>query len=74
MGVPYRAKLRFYSSYTGEFIQEIESDAETGEYEVSFYNNSHIDILVFDPNDLSVRYRAYGPVTPSEFDDLPINI
>jgi hypothetical protein len=74
MGVPYQAKLRFYSSYTGEFIQETESDVNTGEYEVTFYNNSHIDILVFDPNDLSVRYRAYGPVTPSEFDDLPINI
>lgn len=74
MGVPYQAKLRFYSSYTGEFIQETQSDADTGEYEVSFYNNSNVDILVFDPNDLSVRYRAYGPVKPSEFEDLPINI
>lgn len=74
LGVPYRAKLRFYSSYTGEFIQEVESDPDTGEYEVQFYNNSNIDILVFDPNDLSVRYRAYGPVKPSEFDDLPIII
>lgn len=52
----------------------MESDPNTGEYEASFYNNSYVDILVFDPNDLSVRYRAYGPVSPSEFDDLPINI
>ena len=74
LGVPYRAKLRFYSSYTGELIKEMESDPNTGEYEASFYNNSYVDILVFDPNDLSVRYRAYGPVSPSEFDDLPINI
>lgn len=74
LGVPYQAKLRFYSSYTGELIKEMESDANTGEYEATFYNNSHIDILVFDPNDLSVRYRAYGPVTPSEFTDLPINV
>lgn len=74
LGVPYRARLRFYSSYTGEFIQELDSDVQTGEYMATFYNNSHIDILVFDPYDLSVRYRAYGPVTPSEFDDLPINI
>jgi hypothetical protein len=74
LGVPYQAKLRFYSSYTGELIKEMESDANTGEYEATFYNNSHVDILVFDPNDLSVRYRAYGPVVPSEFDDLPINI
>lgn len=74
LGVPYRARLRFYSSYTGQFIQELDSDINTGEYMATFYNNSHIDILVFDPYDLSVRYRAYGPVTPSEFDDLPINI
>jgi len=74
LGVPYRAKLRFYSSYTGELIKELESDPNTGEYEATFYNNSHIDILVFDPNDLSVRYRAYGPVIPSEYDDLPISI
>lgn len=74
LGVPYQAKLRFYSSHTGELIKEMESDANTGEYEATFYNNSHVDILVFDPNDLSVRYRAYGPVSPSEFDDLPINI
>ncbi len=74
LGVPYQAKLRFYSSHTGELIKEMNSDANTGEYEATFYTNSHIDILVFDPNDLSVRYRAYGPVTPSEFDDLPISL
>lgn len=74
LGVPYQARLRFYSSYTGELIKELDSDANTGEYIATFYNNSHIDILVSDPNDLSVRYRAYGPITPSEYDDLPLNL
>ena len=74
LGVPYQATLRFYRSYTGEFLQEVMSDPNSGEYEAVFYNNSNIDILVFSKADLSVRYRAYGPVTPAEFVDLPINI
>lgn len=74
LGVPYQATLRFYNSYTGAFVQELISDPNTGEYEAVFYNNSNIDILVFSESDLSVRYRAYGPVTPSEFIDLPVNL
>jgi hypothetical protein len=74
LGVPYQATLRFYNSYTGAFIQELISDPNTGEYEAIFYNNANIDILVFSASDLSVRYRAYGPVTPSEFIDLPVNL
>jgi hypothetical protein len=74
LGVPYQAVLRFYKSSTGALIQELTSDPNTGEYEAVFYNNSNVDIFVFSPFDLSVRYRTYGPVTPSEFIDLPINI
>lgn len=74
LGVPYQATLRFYNSYTGAFVQELTSDPNTGEYEAIFYNNSNIDILVFSESDLSVRYRAYGPVTPGEFIDLPVNL
>lgn len=74
LGVPYRATLRFYNSYTGALVQEQFSDPNTGEYQAVFYNNANIDILVFSASDLSVRYRAYGPVTPSEFLDLPVNI
>lgn len=73
LGVPYQATLRFYNSNTGAFIQELTSDPNSGEYEGIFYNNANVDILVFS-NDKSVRYRAYGPVTPSEFIDLPVNL
>lgn len=74
LGVPYQATLRFFSSYTGEFLQEVTSDPNTGEYRAVFYNNSNVDILVFSKGDRSVRYRAYGPVTPSSFLDYPVNI
>lgn len=74
LGAPYQATLRFYNSTTGALIQELQSDAITGEYEAIFPNNSTVDILVFSKSDLSVRYRAYGPVVPSEFVDLPINV
>jgi hypothetical protein len=72
LGVPYQAILRFYDHHTGELIQQKQSDPITGEYEAYFFNDKFIDILVFDAFDLSVRYRAYGPVTPSQIDDLPI--
>jgi hypothetical protein len=74
LGNPWKALLRFYRSATGEFLQEIESSSQTGNYIASFYDNSNVDILVFDPNDLSIRYRAYGPVSPSEIIDLPIQV
>jgi hypothetical protein len=74
LGVAYQATLRFYLSASGEFLFEMQSDPQTGEYYAEFPNNAHIDILVFSPGDLSVRYRAYGPVTPAEFDDYPINL
>lgn len=74
MGVPYQAVLRFYSHQTGKLIQELQSDPETGEYIAYFYNNNTIDILVFDKNDISVRYRAYGPITPSTISDFPVLI
>lgn len=73
-GIPYQAKLRFYNSLTGQLIQEMLSDENTGEYMAIFYNNARIDLLVFNPDDLSIRYRAYGPIQPSEYDDIPINL
>lgn len=73
-GVPFQATLRFYQSSTGELIQELLSDPDTGEYVATFYNNSTVDLLVFDKSDKSVRYRAYGPITPSELIDVPIII
>jgi hypothetical protein len=71
-GVPTKATIRVYKNYTGELIRELESDNETGNYELSLLNNSKIDLLVFNKNDRSVRYRAYGPITPSEYDDIAI--
>jgi hypothetical protein len=71
-GVPTKATIRVFKHSTGELISEIESDANTGNYSLSLLNNSKIDLMVFNKNDRSVRYRAYGPITPSEYEDLPI--
>lgn len=73
-GNPVQATLRFYYSNTGELIKEIDSDLETGEYRIELYNNRNVDILVFDKYNKNVRYRAYGPVAPSGYEDFPITL
>lgn len=70
-GVPTKATIRVYNNFTGKLISEIESDPNTGNYALSLLNNSKIDLMVFNKYDRSVRYRAYGPITPSEYEDLP---
>lgn len=71
-GVPTRATIRVFKNFTGELLAELESDTSTGNYLLTLLNNSKIDLMVFNKNDRSVRYRAYGPITPSEYEDLPI--
>lgn len=73
-GNPIAATLRFYYSNTGEYIKEIFSDPETGEYRLELYSNRNVDIMVFDKYNKNVRYRAYGPVAPAGFEDFPITI
>lgn len=73
-GIPTRATIRVYLNRTGELVKELESDPLTGEYAMSLLNNSKIDLMVFNKNDSTVRYRAYGPITPSEYSDTPILI
>lgn len=71
-GVPTKATIRAYNNFTGQLIAELESDENTGNYALSLLNNSKIDLMVFNKHDRSVRYRAYGPITPSEYEDLPV--
>lgn len=72
LGIPYDATIRFYKSNSGEFVGETTSDLNTGEYLYYFPTNERIDMLVFDKKDITVRYRAYGPITPSTMEDVPI--
>lgn len=72
-GNPIAATLRFYYSNTGEFVKEIDSDPETGEYRIELYSNRSVDIMVFDKYNKNVRYRAFGPVAPAGFEDFPVS-
>ena len=73
-GVPAQAIIRVYYSNTGEYVGEYESDAQTGEYHITLYTNANVDLLVYDKYNKNVRYRAFGPVAPSGYDDFPITI
>lgn len=70
-GVPYRANVRIYRHQNGELISEVQSDASDGNYIIELFDNSLIDLMVLNIQDKNVRYRAYGPITPAEHEDLP---
>lgn len=70
-GVPYRANVRFYSHVSGALIQEIFSNQSDGEYLGELHDNRRVDIVVMNSQDPTIRYRVYGPVVPSEYEDAP---
>jgi len=70
-GVPYQANVRVYNHESGELIKTIQSNQSDGNYLIDLYDNSLIDLMVLNTQDRNVRYRAYGPITPAEYEDLP---
>lgn len=73
-GNPHPATIRCYYNHNGELIGEYEADELTGEYAIALPTNANVDILVFDKYNKTIRYRAYGPVAPSGYEDLPITL
>lgn len=71
-GVPYRANVRVYRHSDGILLQEILSDPNDGSYNIHLVDNRMIDLLVINMQDRNVRYRAYGPILPSNIEDLPV--
>ena len=70
-GAPASATVRIYNHRTGELMCEQQSDGETGVYNISLFDNSAVDVVVFDRDNMTVKLRAYGPIVPYEFDDNP---
>lgn len=68
--LPYAANLRLYRHSTGEKIQEIVSDAGTGDYLFKLLDGGLVDLVALNMQDSNVRYRVYGPITPSQYPDL----
>lgn len=52
-------------------VQEIFSDPNDGEYLAELFDNRLIDMMVLNSQDPTIRYRVYGPVSPSEYEDAP---
>ena len=63
-GRPMRAKVRAYNHVTGELINEVWSDEETGAYVIHLLDNTPVDLVVVDDKDILSRVRAYGPIQP----------
>jgi hypothetical protein len=70
-GNPYQATVRAYRHRTGELSREILSETDSGDYLITLYDNSLIDLMVMNKQDQNIRYRVYGPITPAEYEDLP---
>lgn len=71
-GVPYRANIRVYRHLNGELLQEILSDPNDGTYTLHLVDNSVVDLMILNMQDRNVRYRAFGPILPSTYDDPPV--
>lgn len=70
-GNPYMATVRAYRHRTGELTRETFSDVSTGDYLITLYDNSLIDLMVMNKQDQNIRYRVYGPITPAMYEDIP---
>lgn len=70
-GNPHMANVRAMEHRSGKLITEVLSDNNTGDYMIDLYDNRLIDLVVLNKQDRNIRYRAYGPITPSYYPDLP---
>lgn len=71
-GVPHSATIRAYRNSNGEKIAETVSNVSDGSYEIRTQTNDRIDVLVLNPKNPDIRYRAFGPIVPSSFIDSPV--
>lgn len=70
-GTPYQATVRAFDHRTGTLIQEAISEVDTGDYEITLFDNRLLDIMALNKQDRNVRYRVYGPITPAIYEDVP---
>lgn len=73
-GNPIGLTIRVMDNYTGELIDEITSDNNSGQYEYYLPNNNKVDLMIFSRTNTNVRPRAYGPIIPTGEIDFPITI
>lgn len=68
-GTPYRATVRVYDHYSGELVKEVDSNGDDGSYGIDLNSGKEVDLLILSKNNKNVRYRAFGPIIPSEYED-----
>jgi hypothetical protein len=69
-GLPTAATIRLFNHTTGALMQTTTSSSIDGSYTMYPPVNMTYDIMILNLTDATVRYRAYGPLIPSTFDDL----
>lgn len=69
-GIPHETTVRAIRHTTGEHLGDIKSDPNDGTYMVKLFDNSLVDLIVFDRGDINVRQRTFGPITPTLHDDI----
>lgn len=70
-GLPTAATIRLYNHTTGALVSTTTSSSIDGSYTMYPPVNMSYDIMILNLTDTTVRYRAYGPLIPSTFDDPP---
>ena len=69
-GNPHQATVRALIHRTGELEREVLSDPSSGDYNIELYSNTLIDLMALNKQDRNIRYRVYGPITPTAYEDL----
>lgn len=70
-GHPWEATIRLNDHMTGELIQSTKSQASDGAYTITLYDNRRFILTALDLGNESIRPRAFGPIEPAYFDDVP---
>lgn len=68
-GNPHQATIRALKHRTGHLEREVLSESDTGDYEIVLYDGSLIDLMALNKQDINIRYRVYGPIYPTAYED-----
>jgi hypothetical protein len=69
---PVAANIRVYRHFDGSLVTTGISDAVTGKFQIDVPNYDKYDLMILEGSDPTVRYRAYGPMTPTAYPDTAL--
>ena len=70
-GNPHQATIRIMDHRNGQLILETLSDSLDGLYSADLFDNRLVDLMAINKQDPNIKCRAFGPITPMGYEDVP---